>query len=679
MRTLPSDAQTGAPSPAGSPAPAAGRPGGRARARWWGPLGLAGLVAAAYAQTLGFDFLFEDPVVLVRNRAFQGPIGWWEILTSPQSIYLPEVPGADHAYRPVLAVSVAVDRTLWGLHPGRLHISSALAHLAVVLLVWRLAWRMSGSPAVGFLAGALLAVHPSAVEPVAYLAVRVDLFVGLGIAAVLLLLRNCVGPQGNWRLAGALLCFAFALGSKETAMMIPAMVTWAAWVYPEWFAAGGRVPRRPALAARIVPLWVVLGLYGALRHLAMGRVAPVSVHLAGIPAQTLRALVATATYAEMTLTPQPTRGMYTVDSPAGLADGRVLFGLTFIGLLVAGLIWLRRRHPAAALCLGCYALALIPASNVVPIYYAEVIQAAERSLYPALVGWCLFLAISAHAVCVALRVDPGRSRALAMATSGVVIGVFLLVTAMKVGSWRDDVTLWKASLAANPSSFLTRLNLGWALARAGDLQGAQAIVQEATAHFPPDHRTAYLAGWVAELRGEPSEALRQYERAISLGATESATIRRAAVLAARLKEWDRARHLFQLGADRYPQAAWPQVGLGWDDDRQGRADRARSHFDRAARLEPSSPEPAWLLSQLLAAEGRRREAVQASRAALALDPSFVPARRALAMVAEQEGQTAEAMAHWRHIADSLPAEQQGEALEHLRRLEAAAGARGGQP
>ncbi len=652
---------------------AAGGPAAVGAGTWWGLLGLFGLVAVAYGQTLLFDFVWDDHFLVVGNPVLRGRVGWWEVFTSPTSVFLGPMVGADRAYRPVLALSMAVDQALWGVRPGAFHLSSVLAHLAVVLLIWGLAGRLTGSRGAAFAAGALLAVHPAAVEAVTCIAFRVDLFTGLGMAAVLLLLRGCVRPGGAWRFGGALLAFVFALGSKETAMAIPPMVTWGAWVFPQWFAAPGCVPRRAALAPRIAAFWVLLGLYAALRQVVIGSFGTVPVRLVEMPEQMLRALVATATYGEMTLIPRPAAA-FRVPPPTGPADGRVLLGLAVVGLLVVGLLWLRRRHPPMAFALGLYAAALVPVSNLLPIYGKQAVYVAERSLYPALVGWCLFLGLGAHALRVAARGALGSSPALMRAAGGAVVGVFLAVTVLKVGTWRDDVTLWTAALTLDPGNVMVRMNLGYALAGVGDLEGAVTVAREASELFPVDPDIAALAGSLAEVRGDPGEALRQYERAAALspGRPPPGVLQQAALMAAHLRAWDRAARWFAVAADRYPQAAWPQVGLGWYHEREGRASLAREHFDRATRLEPTSPGRPWFLGQLRAAEGRTAEAAEAYRAALALDPAYAPARRELALVAEQEGRIAEAIGSWRRIAQSLPAgSHQAEALAHLRRLEAA--------
>lgn len=651
----------------------------RARLRGWlGPLGLVLLVAAAYGQTLCFDFVWDDHVVVLSNAAFRGRAEWGEIFSSPTSAFLglEDMPRADRLYRPVLALTVGVDRAIWGARAGGFHLTSVLAHLAVVLLLHRLALRITGSRGVAFLAASLMAIHPASVEAVAWVAARMDIFVALASAAIVLLLRDSLGPKGAWRALAALLCFALALGSKETAVVIPLIVSWAAWVQPQWFL-GSSSPRSRGLrlAARVVPFWVGLCLYAALRQNIMGALAPVSIHWADLPAQMLRALAAAATYGEMTLIPRPTTGYVRVEPPTSLADGRVLLGLAFVGLLLAGLWGLRRRHPAAALALGWYTAALLPVSNVLPVYWKHEVQVAERYLYPSLVGWCLFLAVGLHGLRVALDTRSRRFRCLGTAMAGLVLGTFLVVTAAKVGAWRDDVMLWTAASAADPGSASARANLVLALAQAGDLEGAKAIAREASARFPADPRVTFAMASLAEMQGDRGEALHLYERAIDLGAHQERLFRQAVLLAARLQERERAGRLLALAAGRFPEAAWPQMGLGWYADRAGQGRVARSHFERAAQMAPASPERSWFLAQLLGAEGNIPEATQACQAALATDPSFVPARRALALIAEQRGDRHEAIGQWRHILESLPGNLRGEALAHLQRLTTDAGPR----
>ncbi len=388
-----------------------------------------------------------------------------------------------------------------------------------------------------------------------------------------------------------------------------------------------------------------------------------------IPARVPRALVALATYGEMTLIPRPVTGYMRIQPPMDLLDGRLLVGCAAGVVLLGGLLWLRRAHPPSAVALGWYAIALVPTSNLLPVYLQHEIYVAERSLYPALVGWCLFVAVGIHALRGVSKGYPGQHRRL-LITLGVAVGAtFLVVTTVKVAAWRDDATLWTASTTMDPASAFAHYNLATGLACAGRLDEAHATLQETEALFPTDSRVAYVGGWIAELRSDLREAQREYERAISLGLRLGTAYRQAAVLAARLREWNRSGRWFAEAAQRFPMEAWPLVGLAWYREREGRADLARAHLERAAQLEPNAPEREWFLGQLYATDGRAAEALRAYHAALALDASYLPARVELASIAEHEGRVEEAIGLWRRIAADLPAgTHRNVALAELRRL-----------
>lgn len=147
-------------------------PARRTRTAWLGVVILPGLVAAAHGQTLFFGLVLDDPLIVMDNPLLRGQVGWWHVFTSPTAAYLPRLFGADRMYRLVLALTLVADRVLWGTRPRGFHLSNLLAHVAAVLLLWRLAWWITGSAWAAFAAGALLAVHPSAVEAVAFVAAR---------------------------------------------------------------------------------------------------------------------------------------------------------------------------------------------------------------------------------------------------------------------------------------------------------------------------------------------------------------------------------------------------------------------------------------------------------------------------------------------------------------------------
>ena len=126
-------------------------------------------------------------------------------------------------FRPLFMASFRLDRSLWGLHAGALHLTNIVLIAATAMLVVRLARRFGADERVAALAGALFALHPWHVANAAWLAGRSDpLFAVPYLAAWLLYDRWRVQARG-WPIA-ALALFASALLCKETAGSLPGVL-----------------------------------------------------------------------------------------------------------------------------------------------------------------------------------------------------------------------------------------------------------------------------------------------------------------------------------------------------------------------------------------------------------------------------------------------------------------------
>jgi len=314
-------------------------------------------------------------------------------------------------------------------------------------------------------------------------------------------------PPGTGVMAAALGAFVLALGCKETAAFVPLFLAGAAWVSPAWFGEGHTRSGQAAAVSRVLPLGGVVEPYLVQRWIIVGSLAPIPLHFSDVPIQVLRALAALASYGEMTVFRRPAQAVIRIVPPVSLADGRVLLVAIF-ALLLGGLLRLRRREPISTVTLGWYASALPPAANVIPIYPGFEVYVAERALYPALVGWCLFVGVALQRAFPMVRREFARHRVLSLpATLGAgVVTILLVVTAAKAGARRDDVTLWTATPVAHPGSAGARIALAAALVQEGRLEEARAVIQEATRLVPTDPWAAYIQGSIAEQMGESRAA-----------------------------------------------------------------------------------------------------------------------------------------------------------------------------
>lgn len=127
-----------------------------------------------------------------------------------------------------------------------------------------------------------------------------------------------------------------------------------------------------------------------------------------------------------------------------------------------------RRAPVASLALAWTLLTSLPSSNILPLTHLFI---AERYLYVPSFGVCLLAALllERSLVLAAEGERPGLLRAtLALAALLIVAGG--VRSALRNQDWRDDESLWSASLRDGVEDGRIQGNLGVALMGAGRLE-----------------------------------------------------------------------------------------------------------------------------------------------------------------------------------------------------------------
>ncbi len=175
-----------------------------------------------YAPLASAGFVWDDSA-LVEDNALTGDL-WGNlgaIFTTDLWRTL-RLAGADSGYyRPLMLLSLAVDRALFGLSAPAHHLHNVLWHALCVASVWAVLKRLA-SPEAALGGAALFAFHPVQVEAVALIASRNDaMAMSLCMAALLLLWDERPSP---WRLGLATLSLLAGLLSKETAVLAPLML-----------------------------------------------------------------------------------------------------------------------------------------------------------------------------------------------------------------------------------------------------------------------------------------------------------------------------------------------------------------------------------------------------------------------------------------------------------------------
>ncbi|HSS39860.1 MAG TPA: hypothetical protein VLT58_13930, partial [Polyangia bacterium] len=525
--------------------------------RWWAtPRGAATIVAmaavVAFAGSLRNGFTYDEGLVIVGAQRFLQSGSFGVLFSKSYFGY-----SLEGTWRPVCTFTYMLDAAV-SMHPAVFKADSLLWHIAAAWLLMALGRRLVPPERRRWLllAGLFFVVHPVTTETVDNASFREDSLVTVFTLATLVLALD-------GRRALSLLCFGLGLLSKESAVMAPALLLILR-------LAGFDVPRRrpegpglpPPGRARLVwtvrelvPFGVVTVVYLALRFGPMQTPVAYARYPGGTFGATLVGLPAIWAHdLRLLVWPWPLCAEYTGYFRFGPQPwGPVaLASLAVVGYLAVIVVAARRGARAVAFGLGWFLLTLLPVSNLMPI----PIPAAERFLYLPLCGVALALAAAFGALA------EGRPRQLPAAGAALAAGLvgFVVLTNLRHRDWRDDHTLWLATVAANPRSCGAQSAVGGGLLAQGMAVGDAQALREAI-------RREQLALSLCPDESEPYRAAFTYTR---LGAAH-----------ALLDDRPEARAALERAIALYPRLSLPVAWLGYVAYREGDAETAAALLKRA--------------------------------------------------------------------------------------------------
>jgi tetratricopeptide (TPR) repeat protein len=585
------------------------------------------LVLACWANVFPGEFVWDDIGLVVRNdnlrwsnlpRLLTGDFGELSAWESPGGLY-----------RPVIYLTYLVDRTVWGLRPAGFHATNLAFHAAATILLFLLGRRLLRSSGTAWLTAALFAVHPVHTESVTWISGRTDVVASAFLLASLLLyLRARKG--GRVAYGGSIAAAVLAMGSKETAVLLPLLLIAVEAMDP----VPGRSFRERAAA--LYPYFLAAAVFAGRvvwLRLHAGGLDPLFPEEAGGASRVLTAGSALLFYVGRLAFPIDLAAE--AEPPIVLVPtGPAVAGAILGGVLLAASILLLRRRPGIGFGLLFFLVTLFPASNLV----IEVNEtAAERFLYLPSAGLLL-------AGCALLPRGSLRDRRVVVLASAVIV-LFGLRTADRNRDWRTPLVFHEVTAASSPDYPRARFKYGYALHQRGkeyrsarnfpvadDFFARAENEYRAALHLDPGSLDAMRGlGTVLLEQGRTGEAVAILERAFEKypGAEKLAfDLGRALLLAERFED---AFALLIAAPDADPeelrQAAREYL-------RRGRGSEGERLFRRSLDFDPRSAE-AYRGIGFAASRSdppRFERAAEALRAAISLDPSDAASMGDLAMM-----------------------------------------------
>jgi len=286
-----------------------------------------------------------------------------------------------------------------------------------------------------------------------------------------------------------------------------------------------------------------------------------------------------------------------------------LFPLGVVALLAA--LWsIRRRTRGPLAGVLFFVGTLFPALGFFNVYPFVFSYVADHFQYLAMLG------IVALATSVFRLPSSAFPRIVALS----VLCLFGILTFRQCGIYRDNETLYRATLAKNPDAWLAHDNLGVVLEGQGRMAEAIGHYREAlrlNSNYPETYNNlgnafAHLGNW--------SEASAAYAQALRLRPNFAEA------------EYDWANVLND--SERYAEAAF--------------------HYENALRLRPNYPDAEYRMANALANSGQLLEAIGHYEAALRLRPDHAEAHANLGLALNGIGRIPEALVELREAERLAP-------------------------
>lgn len=454
-------------------------------------------VATLLSPSLGAGFVWDDLQQIVRSPTItepNAPLRYFSLNVVESYGSSGRGGNGVDTYRPLFFVTLWLVHHLDGANPFWFHLAVLVAHLAVCLLLWRIAGRWLGSTGAAAAVFLVFAIHPVTAEATLWASAISEPLATAGLLAAVLVLDRWGGAGGRPAVAAAAAGAAMLLGllAKEAILTALPVVTLYLW----------RVRRvRPT---GLAGPWIAAAVFLVMRTAALGGLQATG-NDGGQRLEAIRnlpLLVVDGLRALVTLRPVGIRHLYW--DYHGLSWGASGAAAAVVALL-AVLAWrVRRRLPLQLTALATLVAMMVPVAliSTMPGW-----GGFGRYLY---LPWA-FTALAAAELGRRLRVvlaehAPGVRWAVPVAiTAFVALEVVGLGRALEV--YRSQESLARTAIELQPHAPEGWLWLGNWYVEVGDPANAARCYAEAVARAPSAYRPRQNLAAALLALGRPAEAL----------------------------------------------------------------------------------------------------------------------------------------------------------------------------
>jgi protein O-mannosyl-transferase len=422
------------------------------------------LTIVLYIQTIGFDYILDDTMVIVKNQFTQRGINGIGDIFKYESFrgYFGEQKKLleGDRYRPLSIATFAIEKSVFEGSKEISHFINILLYALTGSLVFRVLlfmfpngdskkWYLS----IPFMATMLFIAHPLHVEVVANIKGRDEIIAFMGEMVVLYFSFKYISKNKNIYLIGSFVAFLIAILSKESAITFLAIVPLTLHFFT-----------KATFSEKIkstIPLVLGTVLYLFMRIKAIGYLlgSAVITDVMNNPFYGMPFAEKTATifytlllYLKLLVFPHPlTHDYYPYQIPKMTwGDWQPVFSLliyVFLIVIILRGVRFNDKEPrkVAAYCAAFYLITLSIVSN---LFVSVGTFMNERFVYHASLGFCIALAYFSSKN-LGILVE---NKAIGSWLFGIIVVAFSIKTLIRVPDWRNNSTLNRSAIQYSPNS-----------------------------------------------------------------------------------------------------------------------------------------------------------------------------------------------------------------------------------
>jgi tetratricopeptide (TPR) repeat protein len=554
------------------------------------------MAVVVYLPAVRGGFIWDDRMYLTQGVLMRRPL--WKLWIAPEVI----------DYLPLTYTLYWLQWRIWHDSAAAFHLVNVLLHGGAAVTLWRVLRRLQVRGA--WMAAAIFAVHPVCAESVAWIAEEKNTL-SLLLAAIALLLYLDSRPRRYWM---AVVTFALALFAKPAIIMLPVVMLLLAW----W--KRGAITRSEYL--QTAPFFALSAIFAPVTIWYQSRsIGTEHIPLGGIGERLAQVTKAAWFYLYKLLLPRDLMFFYPNWKHSGL-DAFTVAGMVAL-IAVAACLWRMRapwgRGPLVAL--ACFWALLLPVLGLFDMAWMQFAPVADHYQYPAM--------IAAIALVVAGITNPTYSsrkpqdenvghQQIVIAAAVIVLVVLGALTFMQARQYRDEDTLWRATLDRNPQAWAAWAGLGLTASERGDAPAAIANLKRAAELNPQYSAVHNNLGAEYQKNGDVEAAIAEYDAAVRINPKLAAAQYNLGVMLMRQKRASQAEPHLARAVELMPSNSPAEAKLGSALLEQGKLETAEQHLARAARLDPASFEAHAYLAECLRKQGKSEQAFEEYQKAIAL-------------------------------------------------------------